>query len=101
VKRGELWLAEEPQNRRPVCILTRDEAIPVLTSILIVPATTNRRGAPSELPLDVEDGVSKPCVLNFDDLATVRKSLLTHRIGSLAPARLHELCRVLAIATDC
>lgn len=101
MKRGELWLLEEPDKRRPVCILTRDEAIPVLTSVVVVAATTNRRGAPSEMPLDVEDGVAQPCVLSFDNILTAQKARLTQRLGSLPAARMNELCDMLALATDC
>lgn len=101
MKQGELWLLEEPDKRRPVCVLTRDEAIPVLTSVVVVAATTNRRGAPSEMRLDVEDGVGQPCVLNFDNILTAPKSRLTQRLGSLPAERINELCGMLAFATAC
>jgi mRNA interferase MazF len=102
VNRGEVWWYEHPAGgRRPVCVLTRQEAIPVLTSLIVVPATRTVRGIPTELALDESDGMPAPCALSLDNLRAVRKGLLTERITRLAPQRLDELCRALAAATGC
>ena len=102
MNRGEVWWYEHPVGgRRPVCVLTRQEAIPVLTSLIVVPATRTLRGIPTELTLDESDGMPAPCALSLDNLRVVRKGLLTERITRLAPQRLDELCRALAAATGC
>jgi mRNA interferase MazF len=88
-------------GRRPGCILTRQAAIPVLTSVLVAPATRTIRGIPTEVALSREDGMPDECALSFDNLTTVPKALLTERITEVSAARHGELCSALAIATGC
>jgi mRNA interferase MazF len=102
VKRGEVWWYEAPdEKRRPYLILTRNEAIPVLNRLLAVPATGTIRGIPSEIPLDVSDGMPKPCVLIFDSVTVVRKALLVEKITSLPSEVMNEVCAALAYAAGC
>lgn len=75
--------------------------IPVLTAVLVAPATRTVRGIPSEVRLGPQDGMPADCALTFDNLATVPKALLTERIAVLAPERVHELCVALEVATGC
>ena len=100
--RGEIWWMEHPDaGRRPACVLTRQAAIRVLHTVLVVPATTQARGIPTEVRLGPEDGMPRDCVLTLDNLAPVRKALLTERITRLGPAKLAELCAALGIAVGC
>jgi mRNA interferase MazF len=102
VNRGEIWWLEHPAaGRRPACILTRQIAIPVLGALLVAPATTNRRGIPTEVPLGPEDGMPTECALTLDNVTAIPKALLTDRITRLGPAKLAELCNALNIATGC
>jgi mRNA interferase MazF len=102
VRRGEVWWLEPPRRKpRPVCILTRNEAIDVLSRVVVVEARTRIRGIPSEVPLDTDDGMPRRCALALDNIATVRKSLLTRRITELSPARMHAVCVALRAATAC
>jgi mRNA interferase MazF len=102
VARGEVWWYEHPQaGRRPVLVLTRGEAIPVLNQVLAVPATTTVRGIPTEVPLGPDDGMPADCVLAVDNLTLVRQALCTDRIASLSPAKLRAVCDALALATAC
>jgi mRNA interferase MazF len=102
VNRGEVWWVEHPDaGRRPACVLTRQAAIPVLTSVLVAPATRTIRGIPTELRLTREDGLPADCALSFDNVAPVPKALLTERITRLSEARLDELCAALRAATGC
>ncbi len=100
--RGEVrWLEHPTAGRRPACILTRQAAIPVLNSLLVVPATRTIRGIPTEVTLSREDGMPEDCALSFDNLGLVPKMLLTERITRLAPGKLAELCTALSVATGC
>jgi mRNA interferase MazF len=101
VTRGEVWWLETEAGRRPVCIVTRQAAIGVLSSVLVAPATRTIRNIPSEVPLSKKDGMPADCVLSFDNLAAVPKALLTRRILSLPVERLPELCDALRVATGC
>ena len=102
MNRGEVWWLDHPDGgRRPACILTRQAAIPVLNSVLVVPATRTTRGIPTEVPLGPEDGMPDRCVLAFDNLGVVSKALLTERITRLGPAKLAEVCVALDVTTGC
>lgn len=102
MRRGEVWWLEHPAlGRRPACILTRQRAIPVLSQLFVVTATTKKRGIDTEVPLGEEDGMPEECVLAFDSLWTIPKSMLVERITAVPSARMHEVCAALRIATGC
>ena len=86
MKRGEIWWAElsPPAGRRPVLLLSRNEAYAVRELVMVAPLTTRVRGIPSEVPLGGEDGVPRPCVTNLDTIATVAKTSLRERLTSLS-----------------
>ncbi len=86
---------------RPYLVLTRDEAIPVLQRIVVVPVTRTIRGIPTEVPLGIPEGLPAECVASFDNLLTVFKSSLVRRMGSIGPDRGDEPCEALRAATDC
>ena len=50
-KQGEIWWAELESARRPVLVVTRTEAVPVLTGIVVAPITRTIRSIPSEIRL--------------------------------------------------
>ncbi len=97
---GEIWWAETEDLRRPVLVVTRDAAIPVLGAILVAPVTRTVRGIPTEIPLGRDEGLPEPCAASFDNLRPVRKAWLTRRMGDLGP-RSHEICGALAAMSDC
>ncbi len=97
---GDIWWAEAEDKRRPVLVVTRTEAIPVLSWILVAPVTRTIRDIPTEIRLDQEHGIDMPCVASFDNLQPIRKTFLTSRIGSL-PSPRQEICRTLAAMADC
>ncbi|MBA2241160.1 MAG: type II toxin-antitoxin system PemK/MazF family toxin [Solirubrobacterales bacterium] len=99
---GEVWWLEHPEiGRRPACVLTRSNAVPVLQQVVVALATTRIRGIDTEVALDRSDGMPRDCVLTLDNLWTVPKTLLTEKILTLSPTRAQELCRALRIATAC
>ncbi|HZI92435.1 MAG TPA: type II toxin-antitoxin system PemK/MazF family toxin [Thermoleophilaceae bacterium] len=102
MSRGEVWWYDHPRaGRRPFLILTRDEAIPVLTQILAVPATRTIRDIPTEVRLDEADGMPAGCCLTLDNVTLIRPSLCTDRITSLPADRMGEVCNALSAATAC
>ena len=102
MSRGEVWWVEHPDaGRRPACVVTRDAAIAVLTSVLVAPATRTVRGIPTEVALSTSDGMPADCALSLDNLTAVPKALLTTHITTLEPTKLDELCRALRAATGC
>jgi mRNA interferase MazF len=82
-------------------VVTRDAAIPVLESVLAVPATRTVRGIPSEVPLGPGDGMPEECVLSLDNLRPIAKEAFVERICALGPEQMADVCRALALATGC
>jgi mRNA interferase MazF len=102
VKRGEVWWHEPPDDkRRPVLILTRDEAIDSLNKLVTTPATGTIRGLASEVPVGPDDGMPRESVISLDNTTLVRKALLTGRITTLSSERMNEVCKALDYATSC
>ena len=99
-RQGDIWWAEAQDKRRPVLVVTRSEAIPALTWILVAPLTRTVRDIPTEIPLDEDHGVDRSCAASFDNLQPIRKTFLTSRIGSL-PFPRQAICRTLAAVADC
>ncbi|WP_366526404.1 type II toxin-antitoxin system PemK/MazF family toxin [Ferrimicrobium sp.] len=97
---GEIWWAQAADNRRPVLVVTRNEAIAVLTGIVVAPITRTVRSIPTEIPLGNEDELDVECAASFDNLQRIRRSALVVRIGSLGD-RHHEICRSLTALADC
>jgi mRNA interferase MazF len=102
VNRGEVWWVDDPATgRRPFLVLTRQAVIPVVNKVMGVPATRRIRGIPSEVPLSTDDGMPADCVLNFDNLTLLRKGWFVEPICQLAPVRMVQACRALAVAMGC
>lgn len=102
MNRGEVWWADLPvHGRRPVLILTRQAAIPLLTRLVVVPATRTIREIPTEVRLGTEDGMPDDCVLSFDNVVTVATARLSSRICLLGPERMEAVCQAWRDVVDC
>lgn len=100
--RGEVWFAATPGGDRPVLVLTRDPVAERIGSVVVAALTRRARGLVSELELTpAEDGVPTACVVNFDNLHTIERSVLRRRVATLSPARMAAACRVLTDALGC
>lgn len=98
---GEVWWAEAEDKRRPVLVVTRRDAVPVLNWIIVAPVTRTIRQIPTEIRLGERHGLSEECVAAFDNLQPIRRSFLTQRVGELQVEELDEICRALRALADC
>jgi mRNA interferase MazF len=98
---GEIWWAEAEDKRRPVLVVTRSEAIPVLTWVVVAPVTSTVRRIPTEVSLGSAEGLPRECAAAFDNVQPIRRSFLTERVGRLAAERRVEICRALDALADC
>jgi mRNA interferase MazF len=102
VSRGDVCWVETPEDgRRPMLILSRAEAIPVLHAVTAAIVTRRMRGIPTEVRLGVDDGMPEECVVSLDNLRHIQRAFLTEPITTLSGPRMHQVCRALAIATGC
>lgn len=99
-RQGEIWWAEASDKRRPVLVVTRTEAIPILATILCAPVTRTIREIPTEIALDRSHGMKVRCVASFDNLQPVSRTALTRRIGAIDHPR-SRICAALDAIADC
>jgi mRNA interferase MazF len=100
--RGEVWWGElEDTGRRPFLVMTRDAAIPVLTTLLVAPITRTIRGIPTEVSLGPDDGMPAECAASFDNLRVIPKAHLVGRVCVLGVERMADACRAAGTAIDC
>lgn len=90
MRRGEIWWAElaPPAARRPVLLLSRNEAYLVRELITVAPVTTRMRHIPVEVPLGPEDGLPRSCVANLDVITTIAKRSLKEKLVALSSEKL-------------
>lgn len=88
-------------KRRLYHVVSRQAAIPVLTSVVAVAVTRSRRGLPTEVPVDEDDGLPAACVASFDNIETLPQWVFVERIARLRPGRTEEVCTALRLALDC
>jgi mRNA interferase MazF len=103
LRRLDLVWAElgAPAGRRPVCILTRDAAIPVLNALVCAPITRTVRKIASEVLLGPDDGLGAECVIACDTIVTVPiEAFDPEPVGHLDPDRAFALDRALRYALD-
>jgi mRNA interferase MazF len=102
LQRGSTWIADlpPPHGIRPVVIVTRDRAIGLLTNVTAVLVTRTVHGAPTEVELGPPEGMRTDCVAGCDNIVTIAKNLLRHRLGELGPEKVRELNGAIRIALD-
>jgi mRNA interferase MazF len=99
VDRGDIFDADIPGlGVRPVVVITRQVAIPVLSAVAVVMVTSTVRGIPSEVPLNSEHGLAHSCAASCDNLFTLAKARLHNRRGSLPAEDLDRLDHALRFA---
>ena len=90
-----------PDKQRPVLVLTRQDVIPLLHTVMVAPITSTIRGAPSEVVVGVDQGLKRDSAVNLDHIQTVEKSRLCKRLGHVDAGTMRAVCRALAVATGC
>ena len=93
MRRGEVRWADlpPPLGRRPVVLLSRDEAYSRRNLIIVAPVTTRIRGIPAEVRLGSDDGLSQESVANLDTIMTIPKSSIQDYIASLSLEKLRAV----------
>lgn len=102
VSRGEIWRYRfAPDKKRPVLVLTRQEVIGLLHTVMVAPITSTIRGAPSEVLVGIAEGLKHQSAVNLDHVQTVERTRLEGYVGHLGAEKMREVCSALATATGC
>jgi mRNA interferase MazF len=103
LNRGDVYLCRfaSPDKERPVLILTRDSAIGHLSTATVAPITSTVRDVPSEVILDVDDGMKGRCAINLHNAVTVSQERLGRRVAGLSDERMQQVCAALRFSLGC
>ena len=103
LSRGDVCLCRfaPPDKQRPVLVLTRDSAIGHLSTVTVAPITSTIRRVPSEVALDIQDGMKGPCAINLHNAVTISQQRLGRRLAHLSSDRMHEVCSALRFSLGC
>ena len=79
LNRGEIWqyTFKAPDKRRPVVIISRQEVIPLLRTVMVAPITSTIHGSPAEVAVGVDEGLKGASAANLDHVQTVDKARLS------------------------
>ncbi len=100
MRRGDIYWAKlpEPSGKRPVLLVSRDQAYAVREKITVAEVSRTVRGISSEVPLGASEGLPQRCVVNADNLVTLPKTWLDKRVGALSRQKLQALDRALCFS---
>lgn len=100
MRRGDVYWVRfpAPVGRRPVVLVSREEAYSIKSRITVVPVTRTVRGIATEVRLGPPDGLPKVGVANADEIVTLPASLLEDRIATLSRTKLEALDGALRFA---
>jgi len=89
IRRGDVrWFRfEAPDKRRPVLVLGRDEVLPALAQVPVIPLSTQARGLRWEVALTEAEGLPTACVLKPEWIRVVDRTQLGPWITSLREER--------------
>jgi mRNA interferase MazF len=103
IARGEIWMYEfrRPDKVRPVVVLTRDEVLESMHSVLVAPVTSTIRGLPSEVRVGTGEGLKCDSAVNLDHISSVERAKLARYVGSLDAGKMRKICGALQFAVGC
>jgi mRNA interferase MazF len=100
VRQFEIWWANlpAPAGRRPVLLLSRNDAYRYLSKFVVAEITTTIRSIPVEVRMGSREWLPSPCVANLDNVRTAARQWLDSRAGALPASRHEEVKRALGYA---
>jgi len=106
LKRGELYLVSlgsktDTKKQRVYVIVSRQAIIDcAYSTVICAPVYTNFEGLSTQVEIGINEGLKHTSAIRCDELISIRKSQLTHYIGSLSNQKTAELTEALVIALD-
>ncbi|CAN5793096.1 hypothetical protein BH20ACT4_BH20ACT4_03920 [soil metagenome] len=101
IQRGDVWDADiAGVGVQPVVVVTRNTAIPVLSSLVCVLITSRFHGHVAEVAVGQEQGLDHESAANCDNIFTLPVRVLTRHRGRLGPTKLSALDTALKIALE-
>lgn len=82
---------KQPNKERPVLILTRSDAIPLLNAVTVAEITTTLRDNDSEVWLDRSEGMAEESSINLTNIQTINKAKIGKFVTHLSKERMSEV----------
>lgn len=103
VARGEIWMFRfaSPDRRRPVLVLSRPVLLQALHTATVAAITRTLHGSPTEVQLDIEEGLKSTSCVNLANVFTVQQSDLCRYVGVLSLIKMQDVCRALMVSCGC
>lgn len=103
VNRGEIWMYSfrAPDKRRPVLVLSRQEVIALVHTVMVAPITSTIRSSPGEVVVGTAEGLKGHSAVSLDHVQMIERARLVNYVGSARPETMCAVCRALAVATGC
>ena len=105
MRRGELYrvtkIPGDPKKHRVLVIVSRQALIDSqFSTVVCAPVLTEGQGLSTQVSIGIEAGLKHHSWILCDGIASVRKTELTHYVGTLPHSKWAELDRALAMALD-
>jgi mRNA interferase MazF len=105
MRRGELYRVSkpggDPKQFRTFVVVSRQALIDSrFSTVICAPVFTTGEGLSTQIAIGPDEGMKHESWIMCDNLVSLRKSDLTHYVGSLSARKLSELNRSLNMALD-
>jgi len=97
VRRGNLYRVykgskNDPKAYRVFLVVSRQPLIDYgFSTVICAPVYSKYRGFPTQVEVGANEGLKHDSAIFCDDLASIRKSLLTDYVGHLSDAKMEEV----------
>jgi len=105
VKRGELYRVHkpggDPKQYRVFVVVSRQVLIESkFSTVICAPIFSSGEGLSTQVAVGPDEGLKHPSWIMCDNLVSLRKTDLTHFLGSLSRSKLVDLNKSLIMALD-
>jgi mRNA interferase MazF len=105
VKRGELYRVHkpggDPKQYRVFVVVSRQVLIESkFSTVICAPIFSSGEGLSTQVAVGPDEGLKHPSWIMCDNLVSLRKTDLTHLLGSLSRSKLADLNKSLIMALD-
>ena len=104
MRRGELYRVRhpsgaDPRRSRVFVVVARQPVIDSrFSTVICAPIYSAYHGLSSQVAVGISEGLKHDSAIHCDELVSIAKAALTDYVGSLAPEKLVQLNRALAVA---
>jgi len=105
VKRGELYRVHkpggDPKQYRVFVVVSRQVLVESkFSTVICAPIFSSGEGLSTQVAVGPDEGLKHPSWIMCDNLVSLRKTDLTHFLGSLSRSKLADLNKSLIMALD-